>query len=152
MLPGSCRVRRRCGKYNAKRTTVDGITYASKLEARRANELAMLERAGAIVGLQRQVPFEMTVNGHLVCKYVSDFVYVIPTTGERVVEDAKGVLTPEFRLKAKLMEAIHGIVIQVWTGKPQWSLDTKAGRWLRRTKPPASPKTSRGGGASPRNS
>lgn len=112
----------------------------------------MLERAGAIAGLTRQIPFDLTVNGHLVCRYICDFVYVIPTTGERVVEDAKGVLTPEFRLKAKLMEAIHGIVVQVWTGKPQWSLDVKQGRWLRQTRPPASRKTSPAGAASPRNS
>lgn len=108
------------------------MVYASKLEARRANELALLERAGAITGLRRQVPFEMIVNGHLVCKYIADFTYTTTETGESVVEDVKGVLTPEFRLKAKLMEALHGIVIQVWTGKPQWSLDVDKGRWLRK--------------------
>jgi hypothetical protein len=143
---------RRCGKYNAKKTVLDGVTYASKLEARRANELAMLERAGAIVGLQRQVPFDLNVNGHLICRYIADFCYTTAETGESVVEDVKGMLTPEFRLKAKLMEAIHGIVIQVWTGKPQWALDVNKGRWLRKTKPPASPKTSMRGAGSPRKS
>jgi len=143
---------RRCGKYNAKKTVLDGITYASKLEARRAGELAMLERAGAIVGLQRQVPFDLTVNGHLVCRYIADFTYTMTETGERVVEDAKGILTPEFRLKAKLMEAIFGIVVQVWTGKPQWALDTSRGRWLRKTPRPASPKTSMRGEGSRRKS
>ena len=138
---------KRCGKFNAKRTPgTDGVVYASKLEARRANELALLERAGAITGLRRQVPFEMIVNGHLVCKYIADFTYTTTETGESVVEDVKGVLTPEFRLKAKLMEALHGIVIQVWTGKPQWSLDTHKGRWLRQTGRPRSRKTSARGG------
>jgi hypothetical protein len=131
-------------KYRAVKTTVDGITFASKLEARRYNELLMLQRNGAIRSLKRQVPFDLVVNGHHVCRYIADFTYELTSDGmmETVCEDAKGVMTPEFRLKAKLMEAIHGIVIQVWTGKPQWSLDTKAGRWLRRTRRPASRKTS----------
>lgn len=135
---------RRAGwsKFHAKKTTVGDLTFDSKLEARRWNELLMLQRAGAILGLERQVPFEMIVNGHLICTYRADFVYVQTATGERVVEDAKGVMTPEFRLKAKLMEAIHGIVINIWTGKPQWSLDVSKGLWLRKTRPPASRKTS----------
>lgn len=120
-------------KYGAKKTVVDGVTFASKLEARRWNELLMLQKSGAISGLKRQVPFDLTVNGHLVCRYITDFTYTTADTGESVVEDAKGVLTPEFRLKAKLMEAIHGIVVQVWTGKPTWVLDANKGRWLRRT-------------------
>jgi len=141
---------RRAGwsKYGAKKTTVDGVTYASKLEARRANELALLQRAGAIAGLQRQVPFDLVVNGHHVCRYISDFCYTTTETGERVVEDAKGMLTTEFRLKAKLMEAIHGIVVQVWTGKPQWALDTVRGRWLRRTPTKRNSKTKPSLGAS----
>ena len=141
-------MRRGRGKYGAVKTKLDGFTFASKLEARRWGELKMLERSGAISSLQRQVPFAMTVNGHHVCNYISDFVYVIPTTGERVIEDAKGVLTPEFRLKAKLMEACHGIVVQVWTGKPQWALDTFKGRWLRKTPTKRSVKTKPSLGAS----
>ena len=120
---------------------MDGVTYASKLEARRANELALLERAGAIVGLQRQVPFEIVVNGHNICRYIADFTYTTTETGESVCEDCKGMLTPEFRLKAKLMEAANGIVIQVWTGKPQWALDVNRGQWLRKTPTKRSGKT-----------
>lgn len=142
-------MRRARGKYGAVKTTIDGLKFDSKLEGRRWNELKMLERAGAISGLQRQVPFDLIVNGHHVCQYRADFVYVQTTTSERVVEDAKGVLTPEFRLKAKLMEACFGIVIQIWTGKPQWSLDVIRGRWLRKTRPPVSRKTSSRGVGSP---
>jgi hypothetical protein len=139
---------RRCGKYNAKKTVVDGVTFASKLEARRWNELLLMQRAGVILNLQRQVPFEMTVNGHLICKYLADFTYTTTETGESVVEDAKGVVTPEFRLKAKLMEALHGIVIQVWTGRPRWALDVARGRWLRRTPRTRTTKTSSRGAGS----
>jgi hypothetical protein len=131
-------------KYHAQKTKVGDLTFDSKLEARRWNELLMLQRNGAIRNLKRQVPFDLVVNGHHVCKYIADFTYELTSDGmmETVCEDAKGVMTPEFRLKAKLMEAIHGIVIQVWTGKPQWALDTSKGRWLRKTRPPASRKTS----------
>lgn len=135
-------------KFGAKKTKIGDLTFDSKLEARRWNELKMLERGGAIAFLQRQVPYDLTVNGHHICRYVADFVYVTRESMETTVEDAKGVLTPEFRLKAKLMEACFGIVIQVWTGKPQWKLDVNKGRWLRRTRPPASPKTrARGAGS-----
>jgi len=145
---------RRAGwsKYRAVRTTLDGITYASKLEARRAGELAMLEREGVITGLRRQVPFDIVVNGHQICRYVADFCYTAMDSGESVCEDVKGVLTPEFKLKAKLLEATAGIVIQVWTGKPTWVLDVNKGRWLRKTPRPASPKTSMRGAGSPKRS
>lgn len=137
----------RRNKFGARKTVLDGLTFDSKLEARRWSELRMLERAGEIVGLQRQVPFDLAVNGHLVCRYIADFCFTATSTGERIVEDVKGVMTPEFRLKAKLMEACHGIVIQVWTGKPSWKLDVNKGRWLRGTRPARSRKTtSRGTG------
>jgi hypothetical protein len=136
-------------KYRAVKTTVGEITFASKLEARRYQELLLLESAREIAGLQLQVPFDLAVNGHLICRYIADFCYTATSSGERVVEDAKGVMTPEFRLKAKLMEAIHGIVIQVWTGKPQWGLDTVRGRWLRATAQPRSRKTTSRGKGSP---
>lgn len=136
-------------KFHAKKTEVDGIVFDSKAEARRWGELRLMEKAGLISGLQRQIPFDLTVNGHLICRYVADFVYVTRDSMETVVEDAKGVLTPEFRLKAKLMEAIHGIVIQVWQAKPRWGLDVSKGRWLRRTPRASSRRTSSRGDGSP---
>ena len=140
---------KRCGKYNAKKTVVDGVTFASKLEARRWNELLLMQRVGEIQSLQRQVPFDLVVNGHLICRYIADFCYAMTETGERVTEDAKGILTPEFRLKAKLMEALYGIVVQIWTGRPRWELDTSKGRWLRRTPRQRSPKSASRGAGSP---
>ena len=133
-------------KYGAKKTVVDGITFPSKLEAKRYGELRMLERSGAITALQRQVPFDLKVNGHLICRYIADFTYTQTATGEIVTEDAKGMMTPAFRLKAKLMEAIHGIVVQVWTGKPAWGLDAAKGRsWLRIAAKRTRKMSSRGG-------
>jgi len=98
-------------KYKAKRTTVDGITFASQGEARRYQELKLLERAGAISYLERQQRYPLAVNGQAICDYVADFVYFDPVRQKWIVEDFKGVRTPEYRLKAKLMRACHGITI-----------------------------------------
>lgn len=46
-------------KYHAVRTTIDGITFASKAEARRYAELKMLEKAGEIKGLELQPRFRL---------------------------------------------------------------------------------------------
>jgi hypothetical protein len=86
---------------------VDGISFASKKEARRYGELRLMERAGMIDNLALQPRFPLLVNGELVCTYVADFAYNTKTA--RVVEDAKGVQTPEFKLKRKLMKAALGI-------------------------------------------
>lgn len=98
-------------KYNAQRTVVDGRTFDSRKEANRYMELRVLERAGYISNLQPQVPFPFRVNNVLVCTYRADFVY--ERDGQRIVEDAKGVVTPVFRIKAKLMKAIYGIDVVI---------------------------------------
>ena len=98
-------------KYRNKRTTIDGRTFDSKLEATRYVELKRHMEGGVIFGLKCQVAFTLEVNGSLICKYVADFVYV-DIDGNRVVEDAKGVRTRDYILKKKLMAAIHGIHIK----------------------------------------
>ena len=66
--------------------------------------------AGIISDLRLQVPYVITVNGLKICKYVADFVYI--DKGYEVVEDVKGMKTPTYNLKKKLMKAVHGIEIQ----------------------------------------
>lgn len=95
-------------KYHNQRTN----GFASKKEARRYNELALLLRAGRISRLQTQVPFELRVNDMLVCKYVADFCYFDNEERTDVTEDAKGMRTPLYRLKARLMKACLGITIK----------------------------------------
>jgi hypothetical protein len=97
-------------KYNAKRTEVDGIVFHSRAEAARYGELKLAQKAGAISGLALQVRYPLTVNGVKVADYVADFVYVEPGRGQ-VVEDRKGVRTPVYNLKKKLMRALYGIEI-----------------------------------------
>lgn len=96
-------------KFGAKRTVVDGVAFPSKKEARRWSELLLLERAGKISQLTRQNSYDLVVNGMSVGRYVADFGYL--EAGVRVTEDSKGMLTPVYRLKKKLMLAIHGIEI-----------------------------------------
>lgn len=91
--------------------TDTGERFDSKFEFRRWNELKLLERLGEIKELQRQIVFILTANGVDICKYVADFVYL--KDGIKVVEDAKGVRTPEFNLKAKLFEAQYGFKIKL---------------------------------------
>lgn len=92
-------------KYRAVRTN----GYASKGEARRAEQLKLMLRAGAISDLAEQVKYPLTVNGELIANYIADFEYT--QDGRRVTEDFKGVRTRDYRLKRKLMKAIHGIEI-----------------------------------------
>lgn len=96
-------------KYRAKPTVVDGVRFASQKEAARWSALKLLERCGNISDLKRQVRFALDVNGIPICHYVCDATYV--QDGKLIVEDTKGVLTPEYKLKAKLMFAVHGITI-----------------------------------------
>ena len=73
-----------------------------------------MERARIVTNLKLQVPFDLNVNGQKICKYIADFTYTIrniDNTSEEIVEDAKGIETPEFKLKKKLMKAIHNIDI-----------------------------------------
>tara|TARA_R100001510_G_scaffold31332_1_gene27963 strand:+ start:333 stop:680 length:348 start_codon:yes stop_codon:yes gene_type:complete len=103
---------RRKNKYGAKKTTVDGITFDSKWEAQRWGELKAMERGGYVKDLERQVKYEIIVNDQKICRYVADFRYKKVDddgTEEAVVEDAKGFETPDFKLKKKLMKAVHGI-------------------------------------------
>lgn len=98
-------------KYRAKKTTVDGITFDSMGEARRYQELKLLERAGLIRDIFRQSLFVLMVDRVHICNYRADFVYHDNATNLTVVEDFKGFRTAEYRLKHKLMLAIYGIEI-----------------------------------------
>ena len=103
----------RRNKFGAVRTVVDGITFASKAEARRYGHLLLLQKIGEIADLEVQPRFPLVVNGTLVCTYVADYRYRVIATGEIVVEDVKGgpTATPLFKLKAKLLKAIQGVSV-----------------------------------------
>ena len=94
-------------KYGNKKVTVDGIKFDSKWESQRYMYLKSLERADQVKDLELQVRYNIAVNGEKICAYVADFRYQKQDkNGDwyEVVEDAKGVETPEFKLKKKLMK------------------------------------------------
>lgn len=119
-------------KYGNKKITVNGVTFDSKKEYARYWDLTMLERAGLITDLKRQVKFVLIPaqyeeyerfspktgkrlkNGTRVvekeCSYIADFVYT--QDGAQVVEDTKGMRTKDYIIKRKLMLYVHGIKIQ----------------------------------------
>ena len=101
-------------KYGAKKITdpATGFVFDSKKEYHRWCELRLLERAGKISGLCRQVSYELIPKqkGERACNYVADFQYL--EDGKLVVEDAKGVRTDAYRIKKKMMLYIHGIRIK----------------------------------------
>lgn len=97
-------------KYRNIPTTIDGVTFASKKEARRYEELKLMVRAKAITDLTLQPVFPIEIAGQKICKYIADFAYA--ENGKQVVEDAKGVKTDVYKLKKKLVKALHNIEIQ----------------------------------------
>ncbi len=87
--------------------------HQSTLEARRCDELQLLEQGNLIRDLEQQPRFRLDVNGIHVCDYIGDWRYFDLERGCIVVEDAKGLMTPECRLKLKLMAACHGINVEL---------------------------------------
>ena len=115
-------------KYRNKKIVRDGMTFDSLKEYRRFCELCLLEKAGKVTDLQRQVKFVLipaqrepdtigkrggVKKGKLIeheCSYVADFVYV--QDGKTIVEDSKGFRTADYKIKRKLMMWVHGIKIK----------------------------------------
>lgn len=105
-------------KYGNSKVTVGGIRFDSKREAERWQELHLMEKAGRIAELQRQVKFVLVpsqrgTDGKVIEKqitYIADFVY--RKDGRTIVEDSKGYRTEVYNLKKKLMLYFHKIRIQ----------------------------------------
>lgn len=98
-------------KYHAIKTNVDGITFASKREAHYYLIYKRLEELGKIKDLQLQPKFPFIYNGKKMFTYIADFSY-IDEFGTHII-DVKGVETPIFRLKKKLIESQYKIEIEV---------------------------------------
>jgi len=99
-------------KYNALKTEVDGFIFDSRREAKRYSELKLLEKAGLIRQLELQPAFELLVKtGKSVGKYKADFRYYDLEKKQWVIEDAKGVRTPVYTLKKKIVEEVYDIKI-----------------------------------------
>ncbi|MCR5810977.1 MAG: DUF1064 domain-containing protein [Lachnospiraceae bacterium] len=115
-------------KYHNRKYSADGEVFDSKKEYQRWQELKLLEKAGEITELRRQVPFELLPNqrepdkigprggrkpGRIIERkavYVADFVYK-DRAGREVIEDCKGMRTKDYILKRKLLLFRFGIRI-----------------------------------------
>lgn len=108
-------LKRKGGKYGARKVTNRHGDFDSAKEARRYQKLLLLMMAGEINNLQRQVVFRLVPGMKLEgedrkrpdLRYVADFVYNTKD-GVEVIEDAKGFKTPEYKIKKHLMAALLG--------------------------------------------
>lgn len=124
-------MKRKKNKYLNRKVTINGETFASQKEYKRFCELSLLQRAGAITDLQKQVKFVLIPaqyetyerygkNGKRLkdgkkcvergVDYVADFVY--KENGKTVVEDTKGMRTKDYIIKRKLFRIKYGFGIK----------------------------------------
>ena len=102
------------GKFNANGRFINDHWFPSKAEGDRYEQLLEMQAAGMIDSLELQPDYPCYVNGTLICTYRADFRYRIKPRqfGQRVlVEDVKGMVTPVYAIKKKLVLALHGVEI-----------------------------------------
>jgi len=111
-------------KYRSVRCRVEGLNFASQLEADRYRELKLLQASGDVAWFIRQVPFDVAPG----VVYRADFLVVwhdpqpVGSSFAITVEDCKGMMTPNSRTKIAVVEQRYGIQIRLLTraevGKP----------------------------------
>ena len=112
-------------KYHSSKVQVGGLVFDSKREAARWQELKLLEKAGEIRELKRQVRFRLIPSQYLPSgrrerpvDYIADFTYRHRVRSEEmdewavVVEDTKGLKTKDYIIKRKLMYQRFGVEIR----------------------------------------
>lgn len=105
-------------KYGNTPTIIGAEKYRSKREASRHQSLLVMQRAGLIAGLVREVPFVLAAGVKIAgekrarppLRYFADFLYST-ADGRIVAEDAKGVSTPLYRAKKHLMATVFNVHI-----------------------------------------
>ena len=98
-------------KYKNVKVKLDGITFDSKKEAVHYAYLKSLEKRGIITDLQLQTKLDFKIDGKKIFTYKPDFEYN-DEFGHHII-DVKGIQTPVFKLKKKLIEAQHKIKIEI---------------------------------------
>ena len=102
-------------KFKNKKVKLDGYTFDSLAEAKHYQHTLLPKyKAGEIRHLQVHPRFKCIIDGVKVCDYIADFSYIdinqIGLQGQQgceVVEDVKGYKTDVYKLKKKLVEALH---------------------------------------------
>lgn len=106
-------------KYHNKHVIVGSERFDSMKEARRHQELKLLERAGRISKLERQVTYQLMPSVRIAgeqrarpaLRFKVDFRYV--ENGQTVVEDSKGYSDTAFRIRQHLMKSVHGLDVRL---------------------------------------
>jgi Protein of unknown function (DUF1064) len=93
-------------KYHAQRTVIDGISFASKKEAKYYGELQMAKKAGALKFFLRQIPIQLPGGARYICDFLEFW-----SDGQIRFVDVKGFKTPIYKLKKKMVEAAYPIKI-----------------------------------------
>jgi hypothetical protein len=105
----------RKNKYNAAGERIDGMWFASAAEGKRYLQLKSMMERNMIDNLRCQVKLPCVVNNRLICTYIADFAYVVIDdrgVGIRSIwEDVKGMITDVYKIKKKLVQAVHNIEI-----------------------------------------
>ena len=101
-------------KYGNRRTysALCGRWFASKAEARRGEELCLLQKAGQISGLEYQPRYKLCDKPRIT--YVADFRFT-DDHGLHVIEDVKGMLTGTARVKIAWAEFRYGMKVRLVT-------------------------------------
>lgn len=112
------------------RTSSDGIVFDSAAELARWEQLKILERAGQITDLRRQVRYDLVIDGRPVllrsagfpngkrCYWTADFVYREVQGANtwplpEILEDCKGFATDRDRLRIAVVEAIYNVRVRI---------------------------------------
>ena len=106
---------RRYHKYGAKKAEcLQGHVHPSRVEARKCNELHLLQAAGEIKDLQHEVQFWFVVNGDQLkhangrrAGFKVDFLYTEVATGQQVALEVKGRVVRDFPLRRALFCHLH---------------------------------------------
>ena len=99
-------------KYRNKPVIIDNIRFQSIKEGNQYLKYKMLQKIGELT-FERQVKFDIAVNGVRICAYICDFVLTWKSGNVQVV-DVKSEATKKiasYVIKKKLMKAVHDIVI-----------------------------------------
>ena len=99
-------IKKRANKFNAAATTVDGIRFRSKLEAKYYVHLKILKRIGDVEYFHMQVPFVLPGGK----KYLCDFQIFYPDGRVKYV-DTKGRKTETYKVKKSVVEALYPVKI-----------------------------------------
>ena len=90
-------------KYKNIPTQLDGINFDSKKEARRYQDLKLLQMGNVISNLEIQPVIPLMVNGTKIGRYTGDFKYT--ENGKEIIEDVKSVATKtrDYMLRKKIL-------------------------------------------------